>query len=167
MRVPSRRMPKDVVEPISWRDVAVLAGITLFLMYVGFHFWPWSLSFPFIVVVMTLSQRRRDRHIAEARRGESICTFARSFECRTVDTWIIRSTYDELSYAFPVRACDRFQQDLRFADEDLDDSGNRIARRCGRSMVRCEENPLYGKVHTVRDLVMFLNHQPLVAPAGN
>jgi len=160
-------MPKDIAEPISWRDVAVLAGIIPFLMYAGVHFWPWSLLFPIIIVVMTVFHRRRDRRTAETRRGESICTFARSFDCRTVDTWIVRATYDELSYAFPVRASDRFQQDLRFADEDLDDSGGSIARRCGRSMARCEENPFYEKVHTVRDLVMFLNRQPLVAPMGN
>lgn len=106
------------------------------------------------------------RAIAKARSGESICSFARSFDCRRVDPWIIRGVYEEFAGAFPVRASDSFTDDLWVCDEDLDDHGHDIAERVGRSMENTEENPMFGKVETVGDLVMFLRHQPSLAAQG-
>lgn len=36
------------------------------------------------------------------RKGRSICEFAREFEAGTVDTWIIRATYEQLQAARPT-----------------------------------------------------------------
>ena len=47
-------------------------------------------------------------------------------------------------------------------DEDLEDIALEIARRARRSFENFEQNPLYGKVKTVGDLVSFVNRQPLL-----
>jgi hypothetical protein len=119
-----------------------------------------------------LLENRRIRKIAQQRQEDSICTFAKSFDCRTVDTKIIRATHEELqlyhSFAtpsFPIRSSDSFEKDLKLDDGDLDDIAFEIARRTQRSMENSEQNPLHGKVRTVADLVLFLNHQPLLQDA--
>lgn len=116
----------------------------------------------------SIIQKRRLQRIAKQRLEDSICTFARSFDCRIVDTRIIRATYEELQkyYArgvqnFPFNAADSFEKILNTDDEDLYDIATEVARRAQRSLDDTKQNPLYGKVKTVGDLVLFLNHQPL------
>lgn len=107
-----------------------------------------------------LIDSRRTKREAESRRGESICGFARSFDRRVIDPWIIRGVYEEFSYLYPVRASDRFWDDLGVDEEDLDDSLLDIAERIGRSLDDAEANPMWAKVVTVGDLVLFLQGQP-------
>ena len=102
--------------------------------------------------------------LASNRSGESICTFARSFDCRAVDTWIVRAVYETLqetlaSEAFPLRASDRISDEMHLDDEDLEDLAEDIAERCHRTLDESESNPLYGRVETVQDLVLFLANQ--------
>lgn len=110
-------------------------------------------------------ERRHLAGLAAQRSGESICQFARSFARREVDTWVVRAVYESL-YGYlggrlPIRASDRLKQDLWLDDDDLDlDLLDEIARLCGRSLERVEENPQFGRVDRVRDLVLFLNQQP-------
>ncbi|TQV78001.1 hypothetical protein FKG95_20495 [Denitrobaculum tricleocarpae] len=105
---------------------------------------------------------RNDKREAERRRGESICSFARSFDCRVIDSWIVRAVYEEFSDSFPVRAEDSFRDDLRTDEEDLEDSIEAIAQRIGRSLDNTEANLLWGRLEnaTACDLVLFLNAQP-------
>jgi hypothetical protein len=112
------------------------------------------------------SERRARKRIAASRRGESICNFARSFS-RQTDTWIIRAVYEELTrflaikgQTLHVRREDRCEKDLKIDPEDLDDLAQDIAYRARRSMNRSDNNPLYGKVKTVGDIVTFFEHQP-------
>ena len=49
---------------------------------------------------------------------------------------------------------------LRIVGEDLDDLGEDIARLAHRSMEQTDQNPLYGQVQTIADLVHFIQHQP-------
>ncbi len=112
-------------------------------------------------------QRRKMRTIVASRTGESICTYARQFDYRRLDTQTMRATFEELQpwmisreEIFPFRASDRFEEDLHFDGEDLDMMAYDIARRCQRSMENVESNPYFGSVKTVHDLVLFLNHQP-------
>ncbi|MGC3980199.1 MAG: hypothetical protein QM808_02975 [Steroidobacteraceae bacterium] len=105
--------------------------------------------------------------LAASRKGESICEFARSFDERSVDTWVVRAVYEQLQehlgskYQIPIRASDVFGQDLPIDSEDLDmDIASEIAQRTARSMDKMEANPLYGKVKTAADLVHFFNAQP-------
>ena len=113
-------------------------------------------------------KRRKDDLIAE-RDGESICQFARSFDRHRVDTWVIRAVYEQLQShlgtqkPLPIRAADSLAHDLRVDDEDLDmDVAEKIFRRTGRSMKHTDQNPYFGKVRTVADLVYFVNEQPKV-----
>ncbi|MFN8391487.1 MAG: hypothetical protein U0136_14460 [Bdellovibrionota bacterium] len=114
-----------------------------------------------------LQIERRSRRLARDRSGESIETFAKSFDYRTIDTWIIRATWDafrplcKFSEGYvPLRADDHIEKDIMIGGTDLDDVFIEIATRAGRSLEDGEDNPFYDKVHTVRDLVMFLHHQP-------
>lgn len=118
-------------------------------------------------------QKRRLQSIAKQRQGDSICTFAQSFDCRATDTQIIRATYEELQKYhasevsnFPLQADDSLEKTLNIDDGDLDDIAVEIARRAQRSIDNFEQNPLYGKVKTVGDLVLFLNCQPLLPKAS-
>jgi hypothetical protein len=108
------------------------------------------------------------RNLATERDGESICEFARDFDTRVVDTWIVRAVYEQVQGqlkhvhpAFPVRASDRLKEDLHLDDDDLDiDLAMQVEQRTGRSLDETKANPLFGKVKTVRDLVLFFHAQP-------
>jgi hypothetical protein len=108
--------------------------------------------------------------MSRLRHGESICTFARSFDNRHTDTWVIRAAHQELqqllkSYVphFPVRASDSLLQDLHMEDDDVEELIAEIASRSGHSLDETESNPFFGNIHTVSDLVLFINAQPHVA----
>lgn len=120
------------------------------------------------VIVVNRREEYRFQVMASSRTGESICEFARSFNVRQTDTWIIRAAYQELqlflqSYAeaFPVRASDSLINDLKIDPDDVEDLLLSIAERVGRSLDKAESNPYYKKLHTVSDLVHFVNAQPL------
>lgn len=113
-------------------------------------------------------ERRQLRALASAREGHTICEFARDFNAREVDTWVVRAVYEQLQghladahSSFPLRADDRLKEDLRLDDEDLDmDIVQEIACRTGRSLDASASNPYFGRVRTVRDLVLFFQNQP-------
>jgi hypothetical protein len=122
--------------------------------------------------ILGADERRRLRRLAAERRGESVCTFARSFDLRVTDPRVVRAVYEEIQsyYAgsverLPVRATDRIEEDLRLDWDDLDDLARDVAARAGRLMDQPERNPFYGRVRTVWDLVLFLDYQPRRAAA--
>jgi len=156
--------------PIAgWLMVAILAASATYL------FWTHPLGlliFPAFALLLWESNRRDKRRAAEflaERKGESICGFARAFNTKTVDTWVIRAVYEEVQSLLgdawrdaPIRADDNLMQDLDLDDEDVDMSlVDAIAQRTGRSLDDYEQNSMYGKVYTARDLVMFFNEQPV------
>jgi hypothetical protein len=176
MRSPSRLIPPRSEEGTSWVSLlgALLAGlgyfvysssnmarcITAFLI----------LAFCVHVTVINRREKRRFERMCSIRDAESICTFARSFSTRHVDTWVIRAAHQEFeqlmkSYipAFPVRASDSLLDDLHLDSEDIEDLLVDIAARSGHSLDETENNPFYGKILTVRDLVLFINAQPQLA----
>jgi hypothetical protein len=108
-----------------------------------------------------------DRLQAE-RPGESICTFVRRCDYRSVDLLALRATFEEVTgymgsslKPFPIRPDDRFEADLLIDPEDLEDMAVVIAARAGRSLENTSTNPFYTKVETPFDLVRFLSHQPM------
>lgn len=110
---------------------------------------------------------KRLRGLALYRPYDSICTFARAFDCRQVDTWIIRAVYEELQAVlasdkrpFPIRAEDHLENDLDIDYDTLEEVMEDVAVRADRSFKNGERNPYYDKVHRVRDMVYFLHHQP-------
>jgi len=169
--LPSRRMPKFRPAPFTPLGWFVILG---FVVGLAFEFWQYPVlvgsGLALLTVVAFLSvhfEKRRLREIAEKRRGESLCTFSRSFDCRHIDTWVIRAVYEAVGNllgiaGFPLRREDNLSKTLRMDDEDLDMVvAVSIAQRTGRSLVDCESNPHFGKVQTIGDLVMFFNAQPI------
>jgi hypothetical protein len=110
------------------------------------------------------AELERLRRLADERRGETICHFARSLDYRRLDTKVIRAVYEALQDVvapwFPVRASDDLDQIFLIDGEDLSDLAAEIAGRCGRTLDGWERNPYYGKVATVSDLVEFLSALP-------
>jgi hypothetical protein len=108
------------------------------------------------------------RNIGALRHGESICEFARAFDARSVDTWVIRAAYEQLQHhlehiapQFPVRSSDRLSEDLLIDDEELDmELALELEQRTHRSLKDTSSNSYLGKVRTVADLVHFFNAQP-------
>lgn len=136
----------------------VVAALVLFLILIA------SVS-----LSLDAALRRRLQSLAAARAGESIGTFARFLDYRSIDTWIIRAVYEGLQEylpdGFPLRPEDRWREDLEIDEEDFEmDLVPEIAQRAGRSLEGAESNPYYGKVQTVGDLVHFLNLQPRSSP---
>jgi hypothetical protein len=170
MRKPSRLMPKFEAErtpPLAWLIAGALVAGAVWLLWQR----PWLLACAAVIVAVGVLFGVRERnHIARLRaerEHDSICHFARSFNCRDVDTWIVRAAYEELQEhvsherPLPIRADDRLREDLRLDEDDLDlDLASRISRRTGRTLGDAEANPWAGKVKTARDLVMFFASQP-------
>lgn len=165
-RIPSKRMPAYIPPQEGrlgcWIMLAVMGGVLVCLCIRE----P-GLLIPMLIIaavagVIDLIERRRQRRVAAERTRESICSFARSFNCRAVDTWVVRAVFEEVMIyvKFPVRAADRLEKDLRIDPEDTDILAEAVAQRTGRSLDQCENNPLYGKITTVGELVEFCNHQP-------
>ncbi len=115
--------------------------------------------------------------LAGQRRGDDIGTFARQFNYRTIDTWVIRAVYEQFQKylsdtvpAFPLYAEDKIYQCLLIDEDDFDmDIIEEIAQRTGRSLENSamEQNPYYQKIGgmetTLRDVVLFFNAQPKTA----
>jgi hypothetical protein len=136
---------------------------------------PMIAYFLFLFLSDAYSNKRtlsRLKEMSEERQGLSIGHFARSFDCRKVDTWIIRAVYDYIqecmSYRqtenFPLKADDNMFDSLKIDPEDFDYDIEELAEKIGRTSNNIENNPYYGKVITVRDLVNFFNNQPLPVP---
>ncbi len=170
MRKLSRWMLPQPTQPHSplGRIVLVLLGAgLLLLLYYQVSARVLLGAFVLLTTALKILDDRRLRRLATARKSESICSFARSFDRRQVDPWIIRAVYEELQPycrfrggALPIRASDGLEEDLRIDGEDVSDMVEGVARRTGRSLESTETNPLYGQVYTVGELVLFLTYQP-------
>lgn len=176
MRRASRFMPQARRPAMPWRGrifvaVAALALLCSLLLAL----WAYPIMVCAIAAVLwalaAIEERRQDKRMAlwvQARVGESICQFARALDCRKVDTWVVRSVYEELQryhsgkWALPLRATDWLEKDLRLDSEDLDQVLVDMAQRAGRDLSSTQGNPFYDKVTTVGDLVHFLNAQPRI-----
>lgn len=161
-RVPSRLMPRPSrSEPDPLGQVLVTLVPLALLTALTLVCWPLVLLVLLMFVDSWLHAEPAPTN-RTPRTDATICHFARAFERRAVDTWILRATYEQLSesHGEPIRADDRLF-DLLDAEE-IDFEAAELADRCGRSLDHAEANPFYGSISTVRDLVQFLNHQPLL-----
>jgi hypothetical protein len=164
-------MPKCARKPPTLIAWVALAGFACWLTYV---LW----QYPFVsgacvatfAALSWLNQRSIRNHLhalAASRTSESICTFARAVDCRSLDTWIVRAVYEEIQAhlpsdcaKFPIRWEDRLKEDLRIDPDELDEElAIDIAERTGRDLAGAETNPLFGKVKTVGDLALFFHAQ--------
>ena len=134
IRLPSRRMEQKAEQSIIPLAVFLIIG-TIGLGYFVYVSSPWVLGVTSALVcaicVWSDVLDRREKHrlqiLVNAREGESICHFARSFDKRKTDTWIIRAVYQELQLflkpcvAFPARASDSLSGDLGLHVDDVED----------------------------------------------
>jgi hypothetical protein len=158
--------------------LVAIVGAALFGMCVLAAKHPW-IVIPAIAAIALWSwydsraRARRLLALAKGRTGQDICEFAREFDPRKVDTWVVRAVYEQLQEylvdvhpKFPVRADDVLIKNLVSDPDDLDISPvEEIAERTGRSLDGASANPHYQGIRTVRDLVMFFNAQPRASAA--
>ena len=170
MKQASRFMPK--YEPKKASKHALIAFFIITATIVIYQ--PWYLlviaGIALLVIVWTaIAQPKIERYfqnLCEERSGLSICEFAREFDPKVVDTWVIRAVYEQLQAALPtkknvpIKASDSLFDTLMLDEDDLDlDLVEEIAQRTSLSLEGYESNPYYGKVTTARNLVLFFNHQ--------
>ena len=151
--------------------------VFVFVILSSFAWFLWSapvilLIFPVLWYANYKNGKERKSHFSSLLKGrekDTICSFSRHFECREIDTWVIRAVYEQLqNYMastkedFPIRATDDVFTDLRIDDEDFEmDIVGEIAERTGRTLDLAEENKFYGKANIVENLVYFFNEQPV------
>jgi hypothetical protein len=159
MRRFSRWMPLKHDPPMTWVHWMVIGPLLV-------AFVPVAAALSIIGAPWLIRDHRRRARLRVERQGEGICTFARSFDRRRVDPWIIRAVHDAVQPYFeiregpvPIRATDRLVKDLGIDPDDVDDIAETIAWRTGRPLRDVERNPVR-QVETVGDLVRFFAHQP-------
>lgn len=162
--------PRQII--VSWTILAVFVSVCVWAVYLVCSSWYGPgivlLALCLICWVGTTIRNRRFARLVAARNSESICDFARSFDCRKTDTVLIRAVYDTVQEQMgpplvPLRAEDRLLDDLELDDEDLDEIIVYAAIIANRSSDFTESNPLYGsEIITVQDVVEFLRHQPIL-----
>ncbi|MDQ7091041.1 MAG: hypothetical protein Q9M50_10430 [Methylococcales bacterium] len=109
------------------------------------------------------------KKIAKCRGKPDICSYARSFDYRKIDTKIIREVFNSTQdwvgkyegVPFPIRADDCFNTIYKIDSDDLDDIYSEIAKKLNININNPEKNPYWNKVNTVKDLVMFLHFQKI------
>ncbi len=128
-----------------------------------------------LVAVSEIRAHFRLKRIASDRQTSNICSYARSFDYRNVDTRVMRAVYRKMqawigpvdNRLFPVESNDGFDTLYRMDPGDLEDIYFEIADELGISTDRPEENPYFDRVSTVKELVLFLLHQPRLIVADS
>lgn len=179
MRIPSRRMAPasdDSGEMATSCAVLLLVFFSALVALVVagcWHSWTMRLgcvAWLGIAALLGVFDHRKRRRLLDrrVRDGLGICTFAREFPRRSVDTWILRATWEELGTylavdgrPFPIRADDRLDA-FGLDDLDLEDVVVRIAGRARRTLYRYAANPWTDRVETIQDLVDYLQFQPRI-----
>ncbi|WP_444908042.1 hypothetical protein ACJJIR_08675 [Microbulbifer sp. SSSA008] len=172
MRKPSRFMPKYVEKSTGISGWLIASAFFLMLGWFIYKAPVILAIVPVLVAVEIKNSKARKSHFSklrEKRNKDSICTFSRYFDCKSIDTWVIRAVYEQLqnyissdSIAFPIKPTDNVFKDLLIDDEDFElDIVEEIAQRTGRTLDHAENNPYYGKANVVENLVYFFNEQPV------
>ena len=124
-------------------------------------------GFFLVIWIATVIINNRLRRLAAERSSDSICSFTRSLDYHRLDTQVIRATYDEVqryldsvSPKYPIRATDRFEQDLHIDYEDIAEILVAIAKRCGRDLQPSQAWPRKLRFETIADLVYFICDLP-------
>ncbi len=171
MRKPSRFMPKyepKQMGPFSWLFFVSILILFGYLVY----------KHPLVIVLLpvvyiasiisTKSHKSKLSKLALGRENEDIGTFAKAFNYREIDTWVIRAVYEQIQdylkedYPnFPLRPDDKVYDDLILDPDDFDmDILNEISQRTGRSLEKLDKNPYAQSLETVKDVVDMFNSQP-------
>lgn len=169
MKIPSNRMPKYEVPKTS-----ILAWIFLVVTILSFCYTAYDdiniryffvAIIIFIVVMSAIGDTKYER-LKESRKDWDIGNFAKEFDLKVIDTWVVRAVYEAVydEVELPVKADDDIDKDLRIdmGDLEFDEILINVSQRTGR--VLTEESVEYDDIEnikTVRDLVDFFNKLPL------
>ncbi|WP_415898180.1 hypothetical protein [Neptuniibacter sp. QD57_21] len=121
-----------------------------------------------LMLILGVLEHFRMKRLSNERGEADICEYARSFEYRSVDTKIMREVWNELHLwlgkyngkPFPIETEDTFDSTYNMDPDDLDDIYLAVAERLGIYTDSPEKNPYFDKVTSVKNLVLFLHHQP-------
>jgi hypothetical protein len=170
-RIPSRRMPKFVRQGRWFHKAIAFAVLAIFLGVYLYAFWTHPLVIALITGAMATNtfyeHRKRTKHLARLaaqRSGEDIGSFARATDFRKMNTWVIRAVYEGVqgyvAPGFPLRPEDRFEEDLNMDPDDVElDLLALIPERLGFKLQDTKDNPYYGDVRTVEDLIRFMDFE--------
>ena len=154
---------------VAWFYIILIIVLVFSMIY----------KYPFIILVFPVlavwvysdnkNNKKKYNSLLIERQELSICEFSRSFNCKEIDTWVIRAVYEQIqayvsseNTLLPIKAQDNLFEILDIDEEDLElDIVEEIMQRTGRTMEDSCNNPYYDKVCTVKDLVLFVNEQPL------
>ena len=173
MKKASRFMPKYTSPPTSMVGWIILALILAFFVWLFYSAPILLVVLPFVALFLYSDNKKRKAHFQELlskREHYSICEFSKYFDCKEIDTWVIRAVYEQLQdylksehEQFPVLPEDDIFIDLKIDDEDFEyDIVEEISSRTGRTLMNVGNNPYYGKANIVKNLVYFFNEQPVV-----
>ncbi len=134
------------------------------------------LTFCYAVLIYVTDNRHEARlqQLIRERSADSICTFARSFDRRTVDPWVIRAVWEEVrehvgrtkdGRLLALRADDDINALIPYDEWELEDVFETAARRANRSFDDFRQNPYFDKIECLGDYVLLLNAQPPVIGA--
>ncbi len=168
MKIPSNRMPKYEVPKISiWTWIFLVVTI-LFLCYAAYddinvmYFFVGLIIF---IIIMSAIGDKKYKKLKESRTNWDIGNFAKEFDLKAIDTWVVRAVYEVLydEADLPIRADDDIDKDLRIDMRELefDEVLINVSQRTGR--ILSEESAKYDdikKIKTIRDLVEFFNRLP-------
>lgn len=169
MRTPSRFMPRYKPQPFgvaSWFVFLVLACGGFYILWLH----PLLTAFAVVLVIGLgvyehVKEKLYFKKLMRQRQGESLCTFSRAENLTGIDTFILRAVYEEIQIEippqqnFPLRWSDNLYSGLHLQGDNVEELIERVAQRTGRCIKHTELNPLFGKIHTVGDLIVFFNHQ--------
>jgi hypothetical protein len=168
MNAPSRKMPAAQAPgkaPIwAWLLFGAWCSTLVYGLYAGGVARYLVVGFGLIGLVSWLTAERHFTRLRKQRSEDSICTFAKLLPAREHDTWIVRAVYEEVTRwtKLPIRPSDHFSDDLRLDVEDLQCIAEEVGRRSGRVIGDTLSNPMFDRVVTVADMIIFFEHQPKI-----
>lgn len=96
-------MPKIKNKPLGfsfWFVVLLLAIVACYFLY---HY-PYLIFLVPVLYLVVVRENKKYRQkymeLLKNKEGESICDFAKSFDAKLIDTWVIRAVYEELQNYF-------------------------------------------------------------------
>ncbi len=168
--MPQYMPPTEGVSVVAWIVLLALAAGLLYVTYENPIILLFFIVFAIYGYIDNIRRTKKFNKLIEERKELNICQFARSFDCRVIDTWVIRAVYEQIqeyvsenNKLLAIKAEDDLLELLEIDGEDLElDMLEEIAQRTGRSIENTEKNSYFNKVNTVSDLVHFINEQPLI-----
>jgi hypothetical protein len=114
--------------------------------------------------VLQIQINRHQRRMKQQRASLSICDFAREFDARKIDPWVIRFVYEELTDLtdYPICASDHLYDDLHLDPDDVElDLLSHISPRLARDIHGAPDSDI--PVETAHDLVQWIDRLPQLA----